>query len=118
MPVLFSCPRQARQSVMKKPSDELMSVIMQAEALFLCPYLFILCIMVFKYINAGGMKKMISPSSGFTFMIAVIIILILISIQFTLNMILRELKSIRIRLGADPDVMHRGKEIGEHEKHE
>ena len=32
-----------------------------------------------------------------------IIILILISIQFTLNMILRELKSIRIRLGGSPD---------------
>ena len=51
-------------------------------------------------------------------MIAVIIILILISIQFTLNMILRELKSIRIRLGADPDVMQRGKDRGEHVKHE
>lgn len=38
--------------------------------------------------------------TGFDFMIAVIIILILVSIQFTLNMILRELKSIRVRLGA------------------
>ena len=44
-------------------------------------------------------------------MIAVIIILILVSIQFTLNMILRELKSIRIRLGADPDIL---KHEGEH----
>lgn len=58
---------------------------------------------------------MISPTSGFTFMIAVIIILILVSIQFTLNMILRELKSIRIRLGADPDGMQRGRE---HDKNE
>ena len=61
---------------------------------------------------------MISPSSGFTFMIAVIIILILISIQFTLNMILRELKSIRIRLGADTDSAQRGKERREHGKNE
>ncbi len=61
---------------------------------------------------------MISPSSGFTFMIAVIIILILISIQFTLNMILRELKSIRIRLGADPDGAQRGKERREYGKNE
>ena len=61
---------------------------------------------------------MISPSSGFTFMIAVIIILILISIQFTLNMILSELKSIRIRLGADPDGAQRGKERREHGKNE
>ena len=61
---------------------------------------------------------MISPSSGFTFMIVVIIILILISIQFTLNMILRELKSIRIRLGADPDGAQRGKERREHGKNE
>ena len=61
---------------------------------------------------------MISPSSGFTFMIAVIIILILISIQFTLNMILRELKSIRTRLGADPDGAQRGKERREHGKNE
>ncbi len=54
---------------------------------------------------------MVSTASGFTFMIAVIIILILVSIQFTLNMILRELKSIRIRLGADPDIL---KHEGEH----
>ena len=39
--------------------------------------------------------------SGFTYMIAVILILVLISIQFTLNQILRELKAIRIRLGGD-----------------
>lgn len=44
-------------------------------------------------------------------MIVVIIILILVSIQFTLNMILCELKSIRIRLGADPDILKRA---GEH----
>ena len=44
-----------------------------------------------------------SQISGFTFMIIVIVIFILISIQFTLNMILRELKAIRIRLGADPE---------------
>lgn len=39
-------------------------------------------------------------------MIAVIFILILVSIQFTLNMILRELKGIRIRLGAAPYDSH------------
>lgn len=41
--------------------------------------------------------------SGFTFMIVIIVVFILISIQFTLNMILREIKAIRIRLGADPN---------------
>ena len=60
---------------------------------------------------------MISPTSGFTFMIAVIIILILVSIQFTLNMILRELKSIRIRLGADPDTWQRSREHGTSESY-
>lgn len=50
-------------------------------------------------------------------MIAVIVILILVSIQFTLNMILRELKAIRIRLGADPDALQRSREHGKNEYH-
>ena len=41
--------------------------------------------------------------SGFTFVILLVLMVILVSIQFTLNMILRELKSIRIRIGAAPD---------------